>query len=324
MKKKLIGIFIFMLLICTVLPASANVIVDRTYNSINLGNTLYVGGSGPNNYTRIQDAINDARNGDTVYVYKGTYNSILIDKSITLLGENKYTTIIDASGEYWGVRVYADGISISGISISGFTIKYANMGGWGSGIKIDNKNFPLNDIIIHDNILEQNYYGIDNNDGYCRIYNNIIIDNYEAGIYLIDENTYVTNNVIMNNPIGIVATGENSYIICNNQIKDNEKGIYVITKIPCTIMFNNFINNSIHALFLQSANLKYLIINPLTLFVKHKWRFNYWDDWKTKSPKHIIGEFSIYITCLALNFSHVFIFDSVQYDWHPALEPYNI
>ena len=32
------------------------------------GNTLYVGGSGPGNYSSIQDAIDNASDGDTVYV----------------------------------------------------------------------------------------------------------------------------------------------------------------------------------------------------------------------------------------------------------------
>ena len=67
------------------------------------GNTLYVGGSGPNNYTKIQDAIDNASDGDTVFVYSGFYDkyngeedsSVLIDKGINLLGEDKNTTIID-------------------------------------------------------------------------------------------------------------------------------------------------------------------------------------------------------------------------------------
>ena len=36
------------------------------------GKTLYVGGSGEGNYTKIQDAINDSSDGDTVFVYNGT------------------------------------------------------------------------------------------------------------------------------------------------------------------------------------------------------------------------------------------------------------
>ena len=43
------------------------------------GKTLYVGGSGPGNYTKIQDAINNAIDGDTIYVYSGTYNGNIFD-----------------------------------------------------------------------------------------------------------------------------------------------------------------------------------------------------------------------------------------------------
>jgi len=51
---------------------------------------FYVGGTGLENYSRIQDAIDDASGGDTVFVYSGVYNeSILLNKSITLLGKTK-------------------------------------------------------------------------------------------------------------------------------------------------------------------------------------------------------------------------------------------
>jgi len=36
---------------------------------ISNGKTLYVGGTGEDNYTTIQDAIDDASEGDTVFVY---------------------------------------------------------------------------------------------------------------------------------------------------------------------------------------------------------------------------------------------------------------
>ena len=54
---------------------------------ISSGDILYVGGSGPNNYTRIQGAINDANNGDTVFVYDDSspyIEGIVIDKRMCL------------------------------------------------------------------------------------------------------------------------------------------------------------------------------------------------------------------------------------------------
>jgi hypothetical protein len=38
---------------------------------MNNAQTLYVGGSGPGNFTKIQDAVDNASDGDTVFVYDG-------------------------------------------------------------------------------------------------------------------------------------------------------------------------------------------------------------------------------------------------------------
>ena len=54
---------------------------------------MYVGGSGPNNYTTIQSAIDDAVDGDTVFVYDDSSpyrEHLLIETSINLLGEINY------------------------------------------------------------------------------------------------------------------------------------------------------------------------------------------------------------------------------------------
>ena len=64
------------------------------------GNTLYVGGIGPGNYTTIQNAIDNASDGDTVFVYAYSspyYENVLVNRSINLIGEDKNTTIIDGS-----------------------------------------------------------------------------------------------------------------------------------------------------------------------------------------------------------------------------------
>ncbi len=82
------------------------------------GDTLYVGGSGPNNYSKIQDAIDNANEGDTVFVYGGIYEeNLIVDKSIQLTGENRDTTVIDGGGSGDVVRITADGITLSDFTI---------------------------------------------------------------------------------------------------------------------------------------------------------------------------------------------------------------
>ena len=97
MKRKWLAIGIILLFVgVTIAPAMAQ--VNEKFQSTTRGNWLYVGGSGPGNYTRIQDAIDNACDGDTVFVYDDSspyYEKIFIDKSIHVLGENKNTTVID-------------------------------------------------------------------------------------------------------------------------------------------------------------------------------------------------------------------------------------
>jgi len=124
MKKKMIGIFVCMLLILTVLPVSGNVIVERTSISTLLGDTLYVGGSGPGNYSSIQEAIDDASDGDTVFVYDYSspyVENLIVDKSISLIGEDKHMTVIDGNeneeGEADVIHIKADGVIVQGFTI---------------------------------------------------------------------------------------------------------------------------------------------------------------------------------------------------------------
>ena len=53
-------------------------------------NMIYVGGSGTDNYSSIQEAINDSSDGDSIFVYRGIYNeTLIVNKSINLIGGNK-------------------------------------------------------------------------------------------------------------------------------------------------------------------------------------------------------------------------------------------
>jgi len=116
-KKCLVVAVILLFIGMCVVPSTAVQELREKPSTIGFdGNTLYVGGSGANNYTKIQDAIDNSSHGDTVFVYSGFYDeyypknscSVYIDKEIKMIGEDKYTTIIDGGNNYDVIRLRAD------------------------------------------------------------------------------------------------------------------------------------------------------------------------------------------------------------------------
>ena len=107
MIKKILLIGLVLLFLGTyIAPSVAIDNVKKSPNPIGSEKTLYVGGSGPGNYTKIQEAIDNSSDGDTVFVFIGTYfENIRIDRDINLIGENKETTIIDAKGVDTAVEI---------------------------------------------------------------------------------------------------------------------------------------------------------------------------------------------------------------------------
>jgi len=88
MTKKFMTVGIVLLFIGTcIIPGIAQKI-EKSYEQSSESNWLYVGGTGPGNYSTIQAAIYASKDGDTIFVFddKSPYvESIVIDKSIQLL-----------------------------------------------------------------------------------------------------------------------------------------------------------------------------------------------------------------------------------------------
>jgi len=216
MKKKIVYIVICTLLISVVLPVAGMNYKNTSFVLNNSGDTLYVGGGGPGNYSKIQDAVDDAIEGNKVLVYSGTYEeNVIIDKSIELLGYNKKDTIIDGQGNDC---VY---ITADNVRIWGFTVQNA-----ASGIVI----YASLDADIYSNIIKENdHYGIyvESSTG-TTISDNIVTDNSLGGIYLlnIDDCDIKGNKIRYNDDYGIyLKGGADNNIFFKNVIEYNDDGI---------------------------------------------------------------------------------------------------
>ena len=81
--------------------------------------TIYV----PTDYLTIQGAINAALNGDTIFVYNGTYfENIVVNKTVSLIGQSEENTIISAkNSSINALNVTSSNVNISGFSVTGAT-----------------------------------------------------------------------------------------------------------------------------------------------------------------------------------------------------------
>jgi len=294
MKRKMVMLaIIFSILL--VIPATSYKadMVDNSYIKgesneietaiINDGNTLYVGGSGPNNYTKIQDAINNASDGDTVFVFSGTYyENVVVNKIVNLIGEDKNNTIIEGSGS--GDVVY---VSADDMILNRFTIR----NGGDNGIEL----YDVQNCFIENNIISNNNDGIHlYSSSICAIIDNTVSKNRYDGIYLdnsshcqitgntmIDDGIFIdgylfeycythtidTSNTVNGKPVyywsdvydgGTVPAGAGQIILANcggvtveNQdLSNGTVGIELISSARCTITGNTISNNNRAGIYL--------------------------------------------------------------------------
>jgi len=234
------------------------------YNQSSFSKILYVGGVGPDNYTTIQDAINNASDGFTIYVYSGTYDeNIVIDRSIILMGENRDETVINGDGnsETVNIDVVIAVDDNDSVIIKGFTIKND-----GSQIGIitstDGHTFM-------DNIITMNSQGIYLNDSdYNLVNNNLFYNNSMLGIFIDGKINNISNNKFYNSKKGIYNKGYRENVIINNEIYNNsEQGIY-ITWSGKNYILNNYIHDNGEGISFYPRNAGDIIKNNIIVFNK--------------------------------------------------------
>jgi|GEM_PF-2283538 parallel beta-helix repeat protein len=186
----------------------------------------------PSDYPTIQQAINAATIGTTILVSNGTYfEQLTVNKTISLVGENKSTTIINANNTNIALSITANNIFIKG-----FTIQNATS----YGLYFNYSSFNE----ISGNVIKNNGYGIClNNSIKNTVTNNLILENIHDGIKLIGTAT-ITNNIVKSNG----KHGIYLYFACanitENKIESNKYGITLNYSGGNIIRKNNLLNNT--------------------------------------------------------------------------------
>ncbi len=224
----------------------------------------------PDDYSTIQSAINHASDGDSIFVKPGTYyEHLIVNKTITLVGENRNTTILD--GGYIGIVI---NITRNGVNIAGFTIRRSgtvwNIGGapYGAGIYMKN----VTDCHIYGNKFTQDAaaiqleYGADGN-----VIANNTMTSVSLGFGTFDAswNNFTDNNVASNSRgLGLNVNSDYNTIsgnritatewviavhachynnIAENYIANGQIGIYLPDSSNNRVYHNQIVNNALQA-----------------------------------------------------------------------------
>ena len=186
-----------------------------------------VDGSGDADFTGIQEAINNASDGDTIIVHSGVYyENVVVDKSVMLKGIDH--PVVDAGGEGRAITLTADGITLVGFTAT-------NSGSLWQDKDVGIKVISSNNTITGNNASNNNRGGIELDDS--------------------SNNNITGNNVNNNHWDGIIVHDSSNNTFIGNNVSNNRKGIYLYDSCNNTIYFNNFINNTDNVYFYTSTTI---------------------------------------------------------------------
>jgi len=216
-------------------------LVDEWYHddyAPNQGTSLYSLASViivPDDYLTIQEAIDAASEGDTVFVRNGTYyEHVVVSKTVSLVGENRETTIIDGSSS--GRCIW---VKSNDVALRGFTIRHGGV--------VNIKVSGFNGTLIKDNTLLdiESYWGISVSLSFNNTIEGNTFRNCGYGVFL-ESSSYnlIVGNTLVGNSYGIVL-----------------KTVAYIPELPPppssnfnTVHHNNFVNNGAQAVYSGYGN----------------------------------------------------------------------
>jgi nitrous oxidase accessory protein len=253
----------------------------------------------PTDFPTIQEAINAARDGDTIFVYNGTYyENVVVNKTVSLIGESQENTFIRAGNASINIiDVTSDNVNVSGFHVNGangslpmacgfylrgvsnVSLLHSYVTNNTIGICVETSNTCT----ISNNTVFSNYFGIDLRVGntYNTIAGNNASSNGYYGIILWSGSYYnvIVQNTFMNNPHGVTLGYSDNNTIAYNDILENDMGVEIQrTSNNNTFHHNNFVGNT------EQADGSYINESTNTWDDGYPSGGNYWDDFITRYP----------------------------------------
>ena len=209
----------------------------------------------PDDFPTIQEGINKAVPGDTIYLKAGVYHEeILVNKSISLIGEDRYNTVVDGSGSGTVIQ-----IRVSDVSVANLTVR-------NTGSSIEDSAIRLS--------------GVEN----CSINGNVLIKDVNDGIMLVQSirNTLTANIVEETRQSGIILIDSNNNTVLENTVQNSSSyGIVLQNSSFCNVSENIVTQSRYEGIALLSSNGNSVSRNRVTNSTSHGIRLDDPSDYNT-------------------------------------------
>jgi parallel beta-helix repeat protein len=187
----------------------------------------------------IQAAINNASSGDTIIVPSGTYNeSLNIDKSLFIVGENSTTTIIDGDGADNVISISSDNVTIESLTVTRTTSVLS-----GGGILVSRSAR----VVISDTQITNANTGVTLDlSTNCAFSDDVIANNTNAVLIYGSSGNVFSNNAVLDNSLGVIFSGYlNSNVFSDNTFSGDVVDVFLSADTNGNLFYhNNFLDQN--------------------------------------------------------------------------------
>lgn len=215
-------------------------------------------------YQFIQDGIDNANTGDTVYVFQGIYTeNLYINKQIQLTGHSKTEVfLISASSELAAVQLRVDFITIEHFSITNPNF---------IGIHLNGVSYcTLSDLIISDASTGVTFYNTNQKQSNHNIIKNTMISDTNTALSLsyASYNSFTTNH-LLSNTYGVLLSYSNDNKITETSFTNHFLVLQLVNNSNKNSFIKNEITTSDIGLFLHNSHHQTILHNSIKNTVDH-------------------------------------------------------